>query len=295
MFDRYSEDARQTIFWARYEASQHGNREIGTEHLLLGLLRSDEALQSRLSASVQADIRQQIESKSGTASQRVPTSVDMPLSADCRRALGYAAGEADALGHRTIVTGHLVLGLLRIEECMAARLLRAQGIDLERFREVRNPAPAKIPAGPQPQGERLRTLVDNAFVHLGGLSEDEAKVRLKHRPWTRKEAIGHLIDWACAHQQWIARALTEPSVAAAGYPGEEWPSVERHAELDWIELAELWAGLNHLLIHVMNGIPAEKLAVPVRIGIQQPVTLGRLADDYIEHCEGIVGEILARN
>ena len=80
MFDRFSEDARQTIFWARYEASQHGNREIGTEHLLLGLLRSDEALQSRLSASVQADIRQQIE-----ASPAPPASESRPASI-CRSA-----------------------------------------------------------------------------------------------------------------------------------------------------------------------------------------------------------------
>jgi hypothetical protein len=42
--------------------------------------------------------------------------------------------------------------------------------------------------------------------------------------WSRKEAVGHSIDWAAAHQQWLARALTAPELSASGYPEDSRPS-----------------------------------------------------------------------
>ncbi|HEX4999209.1 MAG TPA: Clp protease N-terminal domain-containing protein, partial [Terriglobia bacterium] len=66
---------------------------------------------------------------------RIPTSVDLPLSDECKRILGFAAEESESLGHSYIGTEHLLLGILRETTCRAAGLLMARGIRLEDFRE----------------------------------------------------------------------------------------------------------------------------------------------------------------
>ncbi|MCS7314383.1 MAG: ATP-dependent Clp protease ATP-binding subunit [Bryobacterales bacterium] len=136
MFERYTEKARRVIFFARYEASQYGSPYIETEHLLLGLLREDKALASRFlrSASAVDSIRKQIEAHT-TIREKVPTSVDLPLSHECKRVLAYAAEEAERLNHRHIGTEHLLLGLLREERCFAAELLHERGLRLSAVRE----------------------------------------------------------------------------------------------------------------------------------------------------------------
>ena len=136
MFERYTEKARRVIFFARYEASQFGSPYIETEHLLLGLLREDKALTNRFlrsHASIDS-IRKQIEGHA-TIREKVSTSVDLPLSHECKRVLAYAAEEAERLSHKHIGTEHLLLGLLREEKCFAAEILRERGLRLSTVRE----------------------------------------------------------------------------------------------------------------------------------------------------------------
>jgi ATP-dependent Clp protease ATP-binding subunit ClpC len=136
MFERYTEKARRVIFFARYEASQFGSPYIETEHLLLGLLREDKALTNRFlrsHASVEA-IRKQVEAHT-TIREKVSTSVDLPLSNECKRVLAYAAEEAERLGHKHIGTEHLLLGLLREEKCFASEILQERGLKLAQIRE----------------------------------------------------------------------------------------------------------------------------------------------------------------
>jgi len=136
MFERYTEKARRVIFFARYEASQFGSPYIETEHLLLGLLREDKALTNRFlrsHASVES-IRKQIEAHT-TIREKVSTSVDLPLSNECKRVLAYAAEEAERLSHKHIGTEHLLLGLLREEKCFAAEILHERGLRLPAIRE----------------------------------------------------------------------------------------------------------------------------------------------------------------
>ena len=136
MFERYTEKARRVIFFARYEASQFGSPNIETEHLLLGLVREDKALTSRFLRSRHSaveSIRRQVEGHT-TIRESVSTSVDLPLSDECKRVLAFAHGEAEALGHKHIGTEHLLLGLLREEKCFAAEILRERGIQLDTVR-----------------------------------------------------------------------------------------------------------------------------------------------------------------
>jgi ATP-dependent Clp protease ATP-binding subunit ClpC len=136
MFERYTEKARRVIFFARYEASQFGSPFIETEHLLLGLLREDKALTNRFlrsHASIES-IRKQIEGRTPIR-EKVSTSVDLPLSQECKRVLAYAAEEAERLGHKHIGTEHLLLGLLREDKSFAAEILHERGLRLSTLRE----------------------------------------------------------------------------------------------------------------------------------------------------------------
>src|SRR5512146_988145 len=136
MFERYTEQARRVIFFSRSEASQFGSPYIETAHLLLRLLREDKALTNRFlrqHSSVES-IRKQIEGHT-TIREKVSTSVDLPLSNECKRVLAYAAEEAERLGHKHIGTEHLLLGLLREEKCFAAEILHERGLRLSTVRD----------------------------------------------------------------------------------------------------------------------------------------------------------------
>jgi ATP-dependent Clp protease ATP-binding subunit ClpC len=128
MFERYTEKARRVIFFARYEASQFGSPCIETEHLLLGLLREIRHLRIAFCAPARRWSPFASRSKAHTTlREKVSTSVDLPLSHECKRVLAYAAEEAERLNHKHIGTEHLLLGLLREEKCFAADILHERG------------------------------------------------------------------------------------------------------------------------------------------------------------------------
>ncbi len=101
MFERYTEKARRVIFFARSEVSEFGSPYLETEHLLLGLFREDKVLTNRFLRSSRSveEIRRKIEEHSAIR-EKVPTSVDVPLSNECKRVLAYASEEAERLGHK---------------------------------------------------------------------------------------------------------------------------------------------------------------------------------------------------
>ena len=136
MFERYTEKARRVIFFARYEASQYGSPYIETEHLLLGLLREDHTLARKFlrEKGGEQSIREEIESQIKRG-ERISTSVEMPLSAECNRILNKAAEEAERLGNKNVGTEHLLLGILREDGGFAARLLTERGLTLDWLRE----------------------------------------------------------------------------------------------------------------------------------------------------------------
>jgi ATP-dependent Clp protease ATP-binding subunit ClpC len=135
LFHRFTERARRSIFFARYEASQFGTSEITSDELLLGILREDQAVALLLGVGNLESIRKEIE-RLRPNRERIPTSVDMPLSKECQRILAMAVEEADGLHHRSIGAPHLVLGLLRAEESMGAQLLRKLGVEYLRYRTL---------------------------------------------------------------------------------------------------------------------------------------------------------------
>jgi ATP-dependent Clp protease ATP-binding subunit ClpC len=134
MFERYDEHARRSIFFARAEASYFGSPWIDTEHLLLGILQEDFLLRKELPGRAIDQIRAEVERLNPSPRREIPTSEDLPLSTACKQALSLCAAEADRLGAQVIKTGHLLLGLLRVQDCQAADLLRPYGVEIARYR-----------------------------------------------------------------------------------------------------------------------------------------------------------------
>jgi hypothetical protein len=137
MFERYTEKARRTIFFARFEASAFGSPKIETEHILLGLLREDKILFHHLLPKISYEtIREKLTAQAQiTSKKKVPTTVDLPLDNASKQVLKFAAEEADRLNHIHIGTEHLLLGLLREEKSPGATLLQEHGAKLPDLRK----------------------------------------------------------------------------------------------------------------------------------------------------------------
>jgi ATP-dependent Clp protease ATP-binding subunit ClpA len=161
MFERYTEKARRVIFFARYEASQYGSPYMESEHFLLGLLREDLPLVRRFLGpnSVTTDIRAEIE-RQIPPRERISTSVGMPLTDECKKILNLAAEESERLAHRQVGTEHILLGILRVEGSLAARLLRDRGLKLPAIRELlaKTPGSAIVKAPPKPSSGAIAAL-----------------------------------------------------------------------------------------------------------------------------------------
>lgn len=169
MFERYTEKARRVIFFARYEASEFGSPTIESEHMLLGLLRENPALRSRWMPGVEAEtVRQWIKARASRR-DKVSTSIDLPLSDECRKVLKAAADEADLFGHHRIGTDHLLLGLLDVNSCFGAELLQKAGADAKKVRNelaTHSEYEERLSPGPRRQGAgRQNSWVENVVIH----------------------------------------------------------------------------------------------------------------------------------
>jgi uncharacterized protein (TIGR03435 family) len=138
MFNRFTARARRVLFYARSQVSQLGSSAIEPEHILLGVLDEGNGLGCRILARTGValdDCRSDIVRRL-TGREKVPESDGIPFSASCKRALQYAAEEADRLLHNDVGTEHLLLGLLREERSVAADVLAARGLRIEAVREA---------------------------------------------------------------------------------------------------------------------------------------------------------------
>ena len=135
MFERFTERAREVIVLAQEEAAGLGHDFIGTEHLLLGLLRDEEGLAARVleGLDVTADeVRAQVARIVGEG--RESPSGMIPFTPRAQKVLELALREALSLGHGHIGTEHILLGLVRENEGVAARILLDFGADAHRVR-----------------------------------------------------------------------------------------------------------------------------------------------------------------
>ncbi|MBP6342536.1 MAG: ATP-dependent Clp protease ATP-binding subunit [Candidatus Omnitrophica bacterium] len=136
MFNRFTERARKVIVYAKEEARRFNHDYIGTEHLLLGLIREGEGVAAAVLQKLGLDletIRLEVE-KLVQPGPQTQVLGDIPFTPRSKKALELSAEEARALGHNYIGTEHLLLGLVKEGEGMAYRVLLNLGLDLGKLR-----------------------------------------------------------------------------------------------------------------------------------------------------------------
>jgi ATP-dependent Clp protease ATP-binding subunit ClpC len=134
-FEKFSERARRVLTLAQEEAQNFNHSYIGTEHILLGLLREDEGVGAKVLANLGVSLskaRSAVEFIIGRGEK--PTTGEIGLTPRAKRVIELAIDEARHLGHNYIGTEHLLLGLLREGEVVAADVLDSFGITLEQTR-----------------------------------------------------------------------------------------------------------------------------------------------------------------
>jgi ATP-dependent Clp protease ATP-binding subunit ClpC len=137
MFERFNEHVRRSLFFARYEASRSSTRSIGSQHVLLGMLReADPAFYELLrdNGIEPRELREELLGERVTV-ERVSTSPDLPLAEETKKALAFAVHEAESMGHPSVGSDHLTLGLLRVEGSATAEYLNSRGLELFQLRE----------------------------------------------------------------------------------------------------------------------------------------------------------------
>ena len=133
----FTERVRKVLAMAREEAARLHHEYVGTEHILLGLIREGEGVAAAVLNNLSVDleeIQQKIEEtvKKGKAAQA--SGPDLPYTSRAKKVLELAMGEARELNHSYVGTEHLLLGLLREEKGIAAQVLSESGVNLEAAR-----------------------------------------------------------------------------------------------------------------------------------------------------------------
>jgi ATP-dependent Clp protease ATP-binding subunit ClpC len=163
VFERFTERARQVVVLAQDEARALKHNYIGTEHILLGLLREEEGLAARVLESLDItveEVRAQVARIVGQGDE--VTTGQIPFTPRAKKVLELALREALSLGHNYIGTEHILLGLVRENEGVAARILLDFDADAEKIRNeiirmLSGPGRRQGPGAAGPAGEKSKS------------------------------------------------------------------------------------------------------------------------------------------
>jgi ATP-dependent Clp protease ATP-binding subunit ClpC len=208
LFERFTDRARRVVVLAQEEARMLNHVYIGTEHILLGLIHEGDGIAARALGSLNIsleDVRRHVERIIGQG-QAAPTG-HIPFTPRAKKVLELSLRESLSLGCNYIGTEHLLLGLIREGEGVAAQVLRKLGADLDRVRETvihqmygyppgisgkEVPAAGSMPRevlrSPSPFEERERVVL--SFLINEGLSTGE----LANLLGVSEEKVGEIIQ-----------------------------------------------------------------------------------------------------
>ena len=137
MFNKFTNRARQVIILARNEADHFNHNYVGTEHILLGLIKLGQGVAVNVLKKMGLDFEnvQNEVSKAVSPGPETKAIGEVPLTPGAKKVIEYAWEDAQRLGHNYVGTEHLLLGLLREEEGVAARILANLNIDIDKVRD----------------------------------------------------------------------------------------------------------------------------------------------------------------
>src|SRR3990167_3032642 len=138
MFEKFTDRGRKVIILAREEAERHQNDYLGTEHLLLGILREEDgipvAVLKKMGLTTE-EIKLEVE-RNLPRGTNILTFGEIPFTPRAKKVLELAIEEAKLLGHNYIGSEHLLLGLIREEEGIGGKILRSLGANLLGARQL---------------------------------------------------------------------------------------------------------------------------------------------------------------
>jgi ATP-dependent Clp protease ATP-binding subunit ClpA len=214
MFEKFTDRARRVVVLAQEEARMLNHNYIGTEHFLLGLIHEGEGVAARALESLGISlvvVRQHVEEMIGQG-QQAPSG-HIPFTPRAKKALELSLRESQQLGHNYIGTEHILLGLIREGEGVAAQVLVKLGADLNRVRE-----------------QVLQILGDSESERAGemeaGLVRLPGDVRLVGNPAQLAEIIARLnsVDARLAGiERHLGIAAEQPAPSEEAGPGVEAP------------------------------------------------------------------------
>src|SRR6266545_437983 len=152
----FTDRVRKVLQMAREEAARLHHEYVGTEHILLGLIREGEGVAAAVLTNLNVDleeIQQKIEETVKKGKAAAAAGPDLPYTSRAKKVLELAMSEARELNHSYVGTEHRLLGLLREEKGIAAQVLTDAGVNLEQARaETLRLLGSEMPSGPAPSG-----------------------------------------------------------------------------------------------------------------------------------------------
>jgi ATP-dependent Clp protease ATP-binding subunit ClpC len=189
MFERFTDRARKVMALANQEAQRFNHEYIGTEHILLGLVKEGSGVGANVLKNLDVDLRKvrlEVE-KLVKAGPEMVTMGKLPQTPRAKKVIEYAIEEARNLNHNYVGTEHLLLGLLREHDGVAAQVLMNLGLKLEEVREeVLNLLGAGIESegrnGPPPGGSARRPARGGGARRRQAQEQDPRARLLRPRP-----------------------------------------------------------------------------------------------------------------
>lgn len=181
--ERFTQRARRVLSLAQEEAERLQHHQIGTEHLLLGLMREEGGVAGRVLRDLGLDLRrvEELVTRLSTSENKTPSS-QLDLSPGTKKVLELAVDEARRMGHHYIGTEHLLLGLVRQQEGIALDVLRRLGVSPEEVRRQtrkvlqESPVQSAQQSQDRPQNRPSKKdntpLVDQLATDLTALAQD---------------------------------------------------------------------------------------------------------------------------
>jgi GNAT superfamily N-acetyltransferase len=193
VFERFTDRARRVVVLAQEEARLLNHNYIGTEHILLGLVHEGEGVGARALAALHIeleDVRRDVREIIGLGTA-APTGGHIPFTPRAKKVLELSLREAMQLGHAYIGTEHLLLGLIREGEGVAAQVLQRLGADLDRVRltVMTVLTTGSVPHGPPPEVAMRPMREDEYDAWLSRETEDYARENAESKGIPLEEAM----------------------------------------------------------------------------------------------------------